>query len=246
MQSLSKLSRNELLALAAASDTAQTRAIPVPVLAQDINPTLIAPDPDVIRWIEHNFYVPELMGPVRLAPYQKAALREALRKDDLGNFVYSLIVWSDIKKSIKSTIAAALALYVAYHSPWGSVKIIANDLDQADSRVNYYIRRAIELNPKMKKEISTRGYTTTLPNKAMIKAIPIDPEGEAGGMMTWYCTRNCGGRLGQKQKECGQKAPYHPPSLGSLSGLWKVTLALQVRVQYLKIFTIKQLKKKTS
>lgn len=137
--------------------------------------------PDIADWIEQNFWIPELSGPIQLADYQKAVLREAFTKNPDGKFKYSLVIWGDIKKSIKSCIAAARALYTAWYTPWGSVKIVANDLKQADSRVAYYVRRAITLNPAMKDIVKQVTYKTTFPNRATIEAIPIDPAGEAGG-----------------------------------------------------------------
>lgn len=137
--------------------------------------------PDPVDWIESHFYIPEINGPITLYPYQKQALREALSVGDNGLFKYSVIVWSDIKKSAKSTIAAAVALYMAYHRKWGQVVSVANDLKQADSRVAYYMRRAIELNPEMKAECKVRNYRVSFPNGTFFEAVPIDPTGEAGG-----------------------------------------------------------------
>jgi len=135
---------------------------------------------DPIQWIQSEFYIPELNGPIQLYPYQIASLRESQSRDAEGNFKYNLVVWGDIKKSAKSSVAAAIALYRAFHVKWGSIKIIANDLKQADSRVAFYLRRAIELNPRMT-NIKQANYKTTLPNHTTIEAIPIDPSGEAGG-----------------------------------------------------------------
>ena len=135
---------------------------------------------DPVKWIETHFYIPELNGPIVLYPHQQAVLREAHRRDASGRFVYDIVVWSDLKKSAKSSVAAAVVLYRAHLFNWGSLKIVANDLKQADSRVAYYLRRAIELNPRME-GIKQRGYKTTLPNSTNIEAIPIDPGGEAGG-----------------------------------------------------------------
>ena len=146
---------------------------------QPTNDTVIQID-DPIHWIQSEFFIPELNGPIQLYPYQIATLRESQAKDSDGNFKYSLVVWGDIKKSAKSSIAAAIALYRAFKTQWGSVKIIANDLKQADSRVAFYLRRAIELNPRMT-NIKQANYKTTLPNHTTIEAIPIDPSGEAGG-----------------------------------------------------------------
>lgn len=139
---------------------------------------LISSDP--VQWITTHFYVPELRGPLLLAPYQEAVLREALRKDEHGNYIYSTIVWSDIKKSIKSTIAAAVALYKAHQLFYGSIAIVANDLKQADSRVGKYLRRAIELSPSLTPSATITNYKVTLANRTEIESIPIDPTGEAG------------------------------------------------------------------
>jgi len=137
--------------------------------------------PDPADWIEEHFWIPELKGPIELEPYQRDALREALRRDEDGNFIYSTIVWSDIKKSAKSTICAAMVLYFALHTTWGEIYMIANDLKQADSRVAKYFRRALDLNPAFKKQWSQRGYMMTMKEtRTTVEAIPIDPSGEAG------------------------------------------------------------------
>lgn len=137
--------------------------------------------PNAIDWIQSEFYIPETNAPIQLMAYQQAVLREALRKDENGLFVYSLVLWSDIKKSAKSTIAAAVALYLAWFTPYETVRIVANDLKQADSRTFYYIKRAIELNPRLKAACNVRNYHIDLPNRTTIDAIPVDPHGEAGG-----------------------------------------------------------------
>lgn len=151
---------------------------------QEASEKLSTPDP--VTWIEKNFYIPEtrndpiLRGRLQLQEYQRDVIREALSKDKNGNYKYSIIIWSDIKKSAKSTIAAALALYCAEFTEWGEIYIIANDLKQADSRVAHYLRRCLQLNPKLGKKYSSRGYRTTGPNGSFLEAIPIDPSGEAG------------------------------------------------------------------
>ena len=131
-------------------------------------------------WVQKHFFIPELRGPLILADYQRKVLREALSEDEDGLFNYSTIVWSDIKKSIKSTIAAAVVLYRAWQTEWGQHYVIANDLKQADSRVGYYIRRAVELHPEMRSLVKVKNYKLTLPNHTTIECIPIDPTGEAG------------------------------------------------------------------
>lgn len=145
---------------------------------------LINPDP--IAWMEQHFFIPETRGPIVLDDYQKLALRTALATDADGLRCYSTMVWSDIKKSAKSTLAAAVIIWAAIQidalEGWGSFYIVANDLKQADSRVAYYLRRAILLNPQLRAlcKVRTGSYKVTLPNQTFIEAIPIDPSGEAG------------------------------------------------------------------
>lgn len=138
-------------------------------------------DPDPVHWIQTHFYIPETNGPMILYPFHIAGLREALATDEAGNYHYSTVVWSAIKKSAKSSIAAAVALWVAWQRPWSTIKIIANDLKQADSRVFFYIRRCLTLNKAMGAQVNIRNYHISLPNHSTIEAIPIDPKGEAGG-----------------------------------------------------------------
>lgn len=138
-------------------------------------------DPDPIHWIESHFTIPETKAPLKLEPYQRRALTEATHLDQHGLFTNSIILWSDVKKSAKSTIAAAVALWRAFQVDWGQIVIVANDLKGADSRVGYYMRRAIELNPKFKGSCKLRNYSITLPNHTLIESVPIDPSGEAGG-----------------------------------------------------------------
>jgi hypothetical protein len=142
--------------------------------------------PDPIDWIEKEFFIPEtkndpiLRGRMPLVPYQRDTLSEALSRNEKGDYKYSIIVWSDIKKSGKSTIAAAVNLCRATFTDWGEFYVIANDLKQADSRVAHYIRRAIDMNPKMQKKYRVQGYRMTAPRGSFIEAVPIDPSGEAG------------------------------------------------------------------
>lgn len=143
--------------------------------------SLLPQSSDAVNWIVENFRIPETPDKrLILHPYQRACLNEALRKVD-GKFVYSTVLWSDIKKSIKSTIAAAVVLWRAYHTEWAQILVIANDIRQADSRVGYYIRRAIELNPTLNHIAKIKNYEIRfLHNHAVIESIPIDPTGEAG------------------------------------------------------------------
>lgn len=140
---------------------------------------------DPVGWIGEHFRIPrEERADMRLilAPYQQYALTEAFTRDARGRYQYSTVVWSDLKKTFKSVVAAAVILWKAWHSEWGTFFIVANDLKQADSRVAHYLRRAIQLHPELNKActIKPSGYSIAFPNHTTVEAIPIDPEGEAG------------------------------------------------------------------
>lgn len=190
--------------------------------------SLINPDP--IAWIEEHFFIPETRGPIVLDDYQKQALREALSLDDDGLFRYSTIVYSDIKKSAKSTIAAAVTLWRAFQvdatDGWGSLYIIANDLKQADSRVAYYMRRAIQLNPLLRAlcRVKTGAYKVTLPNQTFIEAIPIDPSGEAGSNADMVVFSELWGAHSKAQAQMWTEATLPPNKFGK-SFRWVETYA---------------------
>lgn len=140
---------------------------------------------NAIDWIERNFYLYDTGKLMSLYDCQRRPLELALSRDADGRFRYNTILWSWPKKSAKSSVIAAVADYTANSRPNGSVKLVANDLKQADSRVGYYIREAIRLGQKHAKregiKMNPSGYKITYPNGARIEMVPIDPTGEAGG-----------------------------------------------------------------
>lgn len=139
--------------------------------------------PDFIAWVQSEFYIPETNSPMSLHWLQKAALAEAMRTDDEGKFIYATVMWGDIKKSAKTAIGAARALWTAVHVPYAQVRVVGNDLKQAKSRLYEYISRCIELNKRLTEESGARevGNRIEFANHSYIEAIAVDPKGEAGG-----------------------------------------------------------------
>lgn len=176
------------------------------------------------EWIERYFWIPELRGPMCLYPYQRAVMNYALTRRADGTFPFSTIVWSDIKKSAKSSIAAAIGLWMAYQNHWSSIYAVANDLKQADSRVGYYMRRAIELNPVMAASCKVRGYRTELPNRSFIESIPIDPTGEAGSNADMVIFSELWGAHQEAQKRMWAEMTLSPTKHGH-SFRWVETYA---------------------
>lgn len=138
-----------------------------------------------IDWIEGNFYLYDTGNLMSLYECQRRPLELALERDSDGNLKYNTVLWSWPKKSAKSSVIAAMADYVATHKTNGSVKLVANDLKQADSRVGMYLRENIKLGKKAGKrqgiDINPSGYKIRYPNGAIVESVPIDPSGEAGG-----------------------------------------------------------------
>lgn len=164
-----------------------SRGLTDPTFGQEVDEQAAdeAVNADPVGWIKRSFYIPETRGPMPLYPAQEAPLRQALSRDENGDFLYSTVCWSAIKKSAKSSIAASVGLWFAFRQWHSSIKVIANDLKQAESRVYYYMRRALELNDVYGGPLAGRfkitNYRITLDNGSRIEAIPIDPKGEAGG-----------------------------------------------------------------
>lgn len=139
------------------------------------------PKIDPVEWIEREFYIPETRRPITLAEYQKKALREALSLDDKGLFRYSTIIWSDIKKSAKTSISAAVVDWLLANMPYASTKFVANDLKQADSRAGRMLATNFKLHPREGVKSTPSGYKIEYPNGSISESVAIDPSGEAGG-----------------------------------------------------------------
>lgn len=145
----------------------------------------LAATPEAVEWIENNFYLYDTGKLMTLYDCQRRPLELALSRDVNGSYKYNTILWSWPKKSAKSSVIAAVADYTAEHRPNGSVKLVANDLKQADSRVGYYLREAIMIGQRHGQrqhiKVNPSGYKISYPNGAKIECVPIDPSGEAGG-----------------------------------------------------------------
>lgn len=148
-------------------------------------------------WIERYFWVPrprnpktgEILpaGPIQLTDHQKHLINEALSRNPDGTFKYALVVYSAPKKSGKSAVAAAVATYVAHHSPYGFIACVANDGKQANDRIYAPIKQNYRLHRQQQgpfKDINPYEYEVTLPNFCKIEAVPVDAAGEAGGEPT--------------------------------------------------------------
>lgn len=149
--------------------------------------------PDICDFIEREYYVQdEYLGepvPITLLPHQKTILRF------MFSFVinWRVMIYSTVKKSGKTTIAGAVARYVAEHfGPRNEILALANDLEQARGRIYKSMCDSIELNPKFDRTHNTLGNkwriiqrdATCLKNGSTVRAVSVDYRGEAGSNPT--------------------------------------------------------------
>lgn len=152
--------------------------------------------PNISDWAEANFYIPTDLGPsklIKLQPHQRIILelffnpKYAIALNSPPNF--QTLVYSTIKKSGKTAIAAVVARWIT--ETWGShseVFALANDLEQARGRIYQAALTSIELDPRYRRQ--HRGIpsqwriierqATHIPSSSTLKAVSADYKGEAG------------------------------------------------------------------
>ena len=78
----------------------------------------------------------ELDGYMELLPIQEVVLNAAFTPDAQGRLPYTTLLYSTIKKSGKSTVAAAVGAWAAdQFRPGSEIYVLSNDKDQAEQRV---------------------------------------------------------------------------------------------------------------
>lgn len=147
-------------------------------------------------WVQTRFYIPQTGSPAVLFPHQVAISRLMLTRTETGKFPYSTLIYSTIKKSGKSTWAGmVMRWYAETGQRHSELFCLGNDRDQAKLRSFREIRRSLELAPgfdhgrdrlpgewNLQKETFRCVRTGT-----EIRALPIDPKGEAGGAPAMQC-----------------------------------------------------------
>lgn len=144
--------------------------------------------PDIVTWAESNFYVGKGQ-PIQLQPIQKTILREMFRQDTNGRLIYRDGLYSTIKKSGKTTIAALIMQWACM--TWGDEKEIyhiANKLTQARGRAFKLVKQSIKWGGQDKAWDIKTDKLTYKANGSFIQALPVNASGEAGAhqcLTTW-------------------------------------------------------------
>lgn len=143
------------------------------------------PPPIPSQWLRANYIDPVAEKLIVLYDWQAKFIDYALQMNEEGYSKYDLVVWSQPKKSGKTTIAGAIASYFANNieAP-NEVACVANDQEQSTGRI---FAATI---PTLKQlgwsvPVSARGMfrqpMSYGPNGSVVKAITSNYEKEAGG-----------------------------------------------------------------
>jgi phage terminase large subunit-like protein len=138
---------------------------------------------DPIAFVEHVLCDPETGRPFLLSDAEQWFLRFAFTLDERGRLKYPELVFGAIKKSGKTTLAAIvmLTMILLYGGRFAEGYCVANDLEQAQSRVFAIVKRIIEASPLLHAIAKlTADRVTFLGLDATIIAIASDAASAAG------------------------------------------------------------------
>jgi phage terminase large subunit-like protein len=146
---------------------------------------------DPISFIEQCLCDPETGKPFVLSDAERWFLKFAFQLDDAGRLKFPELVFGAIKKSGKTTLAAIimLTMLLLFGGRYAEGYCVANDLEQAQSRVFAIIKRIIAASPLLVNEARVTNDRVVFPgfHDATIIALASDAASAAGGNPTITC-----------------------------------------------------------
>jgi Phage Terminase len=139
---------------------------------------------DPAAFIERHLIDPETDKPFKLLDAERWFLKFALKLDDRDRLLYPELVYGAIKKSGKTGFAALflLTLLLLYGGKYAEAYCVANDLEQAMSRVFEMVRRIVEASPLLRQEARiTANRIVFEASGATITCLASDYASAAGG-----------------------------------------------------------------
>jgi phage terminase large subunit-like protein len=140
-----------------------------------------------VDFIEHNCVDPETGAPFCLYPEQIEFLRHAFELDHAGRLKHSEQVFSAGKKSGKSTLAGLMVIFTAVvlAGIGGEINLLANDLEQSQSRVFKIVALILRASPRLRDSVDITANKITLRSTGTaINAWANDYRGFSGGNPT--------------------------------------------------------------
>ena len=157
-----------------------------------------------ISFVEEVLHDPETGKPFVLLDAERAFMRHAFALDANGRLLYPEQCYGAIKKSGKTTCAALVVLTMMLLRNDGRFAegyIIANDFEQAQSRVFAVIKRIIAASPLLQHEARVIADRITFPAfDASIVAIASDAASAAGGNPTISCFDELWGFVSERSR----------------------------------------------
>jgi phage terminase large subunit-like protein len=136
------------------------------------------------EFIETVLHDPETGSPFKLLPAEREFLAHSFKLDADGRLLYAEQVYSCPKKSGKTAFGALhlLTTILLFAGKFGEGYAVANDLEQAISRVFQAAKRIVECSPLLKREAKITADKITFPafDNAALCAIASDYAGAAG------------------------------------------------------------------
>ena len=130
---------------------------------------------NVIQFADDNVKLNEKGKPWSWSKYQRDVLTLAYQRN------YSIRLWSEVKKSGKTFLAAIIAIWEAVTNPDTEIVCCANDEEQALSRVFQTVCQLIKYNPELTASAKVLSNEIRFTNGSIIKAVSSDYKGQAGG-----------------------------------------------------------------
>ena len=143
---------------------------------------------DPTQFIERVLHDPETGAPFKLLDAERAFLAHAFQTNSDGKLLYPEQIYACPKKSGKTGFAAMhmLTMILLFGERFAEGYALANDLEQAQSRVFQAIKRIVEASPLLKREAKITADKIVFPafHNATISAVANDYAGAAGANPT--------------------------------------------------------------
>jgi phage terminase large subunit-like protein len=165
--------------------------------------TLIRFKRDPIAFIEQVLFDPETGRPFVLNDAERQFLRLALTLNENGRLKFPELLFGAIKKSGKTTLAAIimLVMILLFGGRFAEGFCVANDLEQAQSRVFLQVKRIVEASPLLRGIAKLTSDRVTFPAlDATIIAIASDAASAAGANPTISCFDELWGYVSERSR----------------------------------------------
>ena len=143
-----------------------------------------------VEFIEQCLVNPETGKPFELLDAEREFLKHAFKTDKRGRLLYPTLIYGAVKKSGKTVFGAMLmiTMVLLFGPRFAEGYAVANDQQQAQSRVFEMARRIVEASPMLRREAKVTAdkiiFTATA---ASITALSTDYASAAGAHPTCSC-----------------------------------------------------------